>query len=64
MPKAINTLAAAYAETGRFLDAINTAQEALSLARSSGDADAATLSQNLLSSFQANRPYREDPIRK
>jgi tetratricopeptide (TPR) repeat protein len=64
MPKAINTLAAAYAETGRFLDAINTTQEALALARSSGDADAATLSQNLLSSFKANRPYREDPIRK
>jgi tetratricopeptide (TPR) repeat protein len=61
VPAFLGTLAAAYAETGRFPDAINTAQEALSLAQRFGNADAATLSRNLLASFQANRPYREDP---
>jgi tetratricopeptide (TPR) repeat protein len=61
-PRLLDTLAAAYAETGRFPDAISTAQEAMSLAQSSGDANAAGLSQNLLISFQANRPYHEYPV--
>jgi len=61
IPALVATLAAAYAETGRFPEAIKTAQEALSLARSSGDAGAASLSWNLLASVQANRPYHEDP---
>jgi tetratricopeptide (TPR) repeat protein len=61
-PRLLDTLAAAYAETGRFPDAISTAQEALALAQSSGDANAAGLGQNLLISFQANRPYHEYPV--
>jgi tetratricopeptide (TPR) repeat protein len=61
-PALLDTLAAAYAEAGRFFDAISTAQEALSLAQSSGDADAAALGQNLVISFQANRPYHEEPV--
>ncbi len=63
-PALVATLAAAYSELGRFPDAINTAEEARSLARSTGDANAATLSQKLLDSFRANRPYREEPIYK
>ncbi|MDQ2823831.1 MAG: tetratricopeptide repeat protein [Verrucomicrobiota bacterium] len=62
MPGLLGTLAAAYAEAGRFSDAITVAEEALSLARSSGDADVATRSRNLLDSFRANRPYREQPV--
>ncbi|HEV2045126.1 MAG TPA: tetratricopeptide repeat protein [Chthoniobacterales bacterium] len=55
----VATLAAAYAEAGEFSNAIATAQEALSLAKSTGDASNVALSQDLLASFQANRPYRE-----
>jgi Flp pilus assembly protein TadD len=58
-PALLVTLSAAYAETGRFTDAIKTGEEALSLARSSGDSALATRSENLLDSFRANRPYRE-----
>ena len=60
-PTLLSTLAAAYAEVGRFSDAINKGEEALSLARSAGNDDIATLSENLLTSFRANRPYREEP---
>jgi tetratricopeptide (TPR) repeat protein len=55
------TLAAAHAEAGNFLDAVSTAQEALSLARSSGDTKTAELAENLLRTFQSNQPYREEP---
>jgi Flp pilus assembly protein TadD len=61
-PGFIATLAAAYAETGRFSEASHTAEEALSLARSSGDKHVVRLSQNLLASFRVDRPYREEPI--
>ncbi len=54
------TLAAAHAETGEFSEAIFTSQEALSLARSSGDMKTAALAENLLTSFQSNQPYREE----
>ncbi len=60
-PTLLSTLAAAYAETGRFSDAINKGEEALSLARSAGNDNVATLSENLLTWFRANRPYREQP---
>ena len=55
------TLAAAYAETGNFGQAINTIQESLSKARSTGNADAIALGERLLASFQSNVPIREDP---
>ena len=55
------TLAAAYAETGNFGQAINTIHESLSKARSTDNADAIALGEKLLSSFQSNAPIREDP---
>jgi tetratricopeptide (TPR) repeat protein len=58
----LNTLAAAYGETGRFSDAIRVVQDAISLARSSGQEIQAALGQELLASFQANRPYRAEPV--
>src|SRR5947207_15243956 len=58
-PMLIATLAAAYAEVGKFSEAIATAQNALSLARSSGDAKTAGLAENLLTAFRLNQPYRE-----
>ncbi len=60
-PTLLTTLAAAYAETGRFSDAIDKGEEALSLARSAGNDDIAMVSENLLTWFRANRPYREEP---
>ena len=56
----LNTLAAAYAETGRFPEAINTAHEALFLAQLDGDANAVALSKSLLVSFAANLPFRDN----
>ena len=50
------TLAAAYAETGNFGEAINTIQESLSKARSTGNADAIALGERLLAS-SIQRPY-------
>ena len=61
-PALLATLAAAYAEAGRFPDAIKCAQEASSLAESSGDTSVVALCQKLLTSFQANSPYRDDSL--
>ena len=61
-PAFLATLAAAYAEAGRFPEAIKCAQEASSLAESSGDANTIALAQKLLTSFQANRPYRDESL--
>jgi Flp pilus assembly protein TadD len=55
------TLAAAYAEAGKFSEAITTIRKALSLSQSSSDDATVTLCQDLLTSFQANRPYRQEP---
>jgi hypothetical protein len=60
-PMLLATLAAAYAETGNFGQAINTIQESLSKARSIGNAGAIALGERLLASFQSNAPIREDP---
>jgi hypothetical protein len=54
-------LAAAYAEAGKFSEAIATAQEAATLARSIGETKTARRAENLLAALQANQPYREEP---
>src|SRR5207253_2278097 len=59
-PMLLATAAAAYAEVGNFPEAIATARDAFSLARSNGDAKTAGLAENLLTSFQSNQPYREE----
>ncbi|MBV9618415.1 MAG: glycosyltransferase family 39 protein [Verrucomicrobia bacterium] len=56
------TLAAAYAEAGRFSEAVNTAGEALSLARSANETSTSALAENLLSLVQNQQPYRAEPI--
>ena len=61
IPALLDTLAAAYAETGDFPRAISAGEEALNRARSSGDNDAVKLSENILSSLHENVPYREEP---
>jgi tetratricopeptide (TPR) repeat protein len=56
------TLAAAYAEAGRFSEAANTAGEALSLARDANETSTSALAENLLSLVQNQQPYRAEPI--
>ena len=55
----VGTLAAAYAEAGRFAEAVSTAQKACALAAESGAAALARKNQQLLQLYRAGRPYRE-----
>jgi tetratricopeptide (TPR) repeat protein len=59
VPTMMYTLAAAYAEAGRFPEAIKTSQEAGDLARSSGDEDLAKAIENRLRLYRAGRPFHE-----
>ena len=58
-PGALRTLAVAYAETGRFAEAVRSAQEAQRLAEAAGQTEFARGNQQLLELFQAGQPYRE-----
>ena len=62
-PELLDTLAAAYAETGRFGDAIRVAEEALALARATGGEEAAGVAGDLIASFRRGEPFRETPAR-
>lgn len=53
----ISALAAAYAEAGRFPDAVEAAQKAIQLARAGGDARFAAVNEQLLSLYRAGKPY-------
>jgi len=57
----VGALAAAYAEAGRFNDAVSAAQKAIELARSAGDMQFAGVNEQLLKLYQASRPYHEPP---
>jgi tetratricopeptide (TPR) repeat protein len=61
IPALLDTLGAAYAEAGDFSRAITTIEEALNLARTSGDSDAIKLSERILGSLRGNLPYRDEP---
>ena len=56
-PQMISVLAAAYAEAGRFTEAVAAAQKAIDLARASGDARFAAMNEQLLSLYRAGKPY-------
>jgi tetratricopeptide (TPR) repeat protein len=58
-PSFLGTLAAAYAEAGRFGDAVKTMQEALALARASGADDLLAIQTQMLRQFRAGKPYRQ-----
>jgi tetratricopeptide (TPR) repeat protein len=53
------TLAAAYAEAGRFTDAIRTAERALKLATNAGDNDRAEFIRVQLELYHSNTPLRD-----
>jgi len=61
VPVLLDTLGAAYAETGDFPRAISAIEEALKIAHSSGDGEAVKLSENILASLRENLPYRQEP---
>jgi len=58
-PLFIGTLAAAYAECGRFPEAVTTAEKAEQLATASGLTAVAAKSRQLLELYRAGKPYRE-----
>jgi tetratricopeptide (TPR) repeat protein len=60
-PLLLATLAAAYAETGNFAEAINTIEESIAKARSNDNTDAIALGEKLFGFFQANKPIRQNP---
>jgi tetratricopeptide (TPR) repeat protein len=57
----VGTLAAAYAEAGRFDEAIATAQKACILASGPGEQNLLQKNQELLALYQKHQPYREAP---
>jgi tetratricopeptide (TPR) repeat protein len=57
-PSFLGTLAAAYAEAGRFADAVKTMQEALALAKASGANEVVPIQTQMLQQFRAGKPYR------
>ncbi|UCG15436.1 MAG: fused MFS/spermidine synthase [Phycisphaerales bacterium] len=58
-PEVLDTLAASYAEAGRYEDAVKTAQRSLDLASRDSQPDLAEQIRARLELFQAGRPYRE-----
>lgn len=58
-PFLLGTLAAAYAEAGRFDDAVRTAEEAITLAKANGMADTAKRNTELLELYRKGQPFHE-----
>ena len=58
-PSFLGTLAAAYAEAGRFEEAVRTAEKARDLARRAGNPRLAEKNQQLLERYQAGQPFHE-----
>jgi tetratricopeptide (TPR) repeat protein len=56
----LRTLAAAYAETGRYAEAISTAKKALALATGKSDTALAGKLQTEIGSYQNNAPWRSE----
>jgi tetratricopeptide (TPR) repeat protein len=54
------TLAAAYAEAGRFPEAVSTAEQARDLAAGTGQKEAVSKYQSLLDMLKAGKPWREN----
>ena len=55
----MGTLAAAYAEAGRFIDAVAAGQKAFALAMAAGNTRFAGVNQQLLALYRAGQPYHE-----
>ena len=55
----IGTLAAAYAEAGRYPEALSAAEKAEQLAAKAGNKNLAEKNRQLLELYRAGKPYRE-----
>ena len=55
----VGTLAAAYAEAGRFSEAVSTAGKSIALAQAGGERQLAERNQQLLELYQAGKPFHE-----
>jgi len=55
----LGTLAAAYAEAGRFAEATNSAQTAANIAIAAGQREIAATNEKLLDLYRAGKPYHE-----
>jgi Flp pilus assembly protein TadD len=60
-PVFLGTLAAAYAEAGKFSDAIKTAELARNLAESGGQKEVAQRNKELLELYRSGKPFHEEP---
>jgi tetratricopeptide (TPR) repeat protein len=58
-PQVLDTLAAAYAEAGRYPEAVETAKRALNLTATQNNPPLAEAIQNRLKLYEANFPFRE-----
>jgi len=61
-PEMLDTLAAAYAEAGRFPEAIRASRKAVDLAFSRGLKEPANQMESRMQLYQAGRPYYEGPV--
>ncbi len=59
-PEALHALAAAYAEVGRFPDAVSTAEAAVRAARAAGDENLARAVGQPIELYRQRRPFRSD----
>jgi Arc/MetJ-type ribon-helix-helix transcriptional regulator len=57
----LDTLAAAYAEAGRYADAAEAARRAVAAAESQNDAQLATRIRARLKWYESDKPYRLSP---
>jgi tetratricopeptide (TPR) repeat protein len=57
--RVLDTLAAAYAASGRFAQAVATEQRALALAETAGNRDAADQLRSRLELYRRHRPFRD-----
>jgi len=60
-PQVLDTLAAAYAEAGRYAAAVETAKQALNLNASQNNPPLAEAIQARLKLYEGNFPYHEKP---
>jgi len=58
----VGTLAAAYAEAGRFDEAIAMAQKACAVAATTGQASLRQINEHLLELYRQHQPCREDDL--
>jgi hypothetical protein len=56
----LDTLAAAYAEAGRFDDALKTVRRAITIARANGQSEQAERYKERLKAYEAGEAYYED----